>query len=296
VTRLTERDMKELGKGLDAVERRLERLTGLDLAGVGARAFTMRPDAERENAARISLTAARVAVVPISSGKGTIPRFVDTVATLCARVGCDSYVTSRPDVSGFWEAFARRATLVFAADDHQFLAINPRRGRVADNDRCTANAYVAALDAAADGVAGKNVLVVGMGPVGKAAASRLLELGAVTLIAEKDQAKAAAALFDLPAVELVDTDTGLGRCRLVVDATPSRDFVAASWVRKNSIVAAPGWPCGVTKEGREALGDRLIHEPLALGVAAMAADALLGSASRRKRADAPWLPAFDFGQ
>jgi hypothetical protein len=69
---------------------------------------------------------------------------------------------------------------------------------------------------------------------------------------------------------------GLARCRLVLDATPSPDLIDADWVRSDGIVSSPGLPPGVTPAAATALGDRLVHEPLALGVAAMAVQALLG--------------------
>ena len=69
---------------------------------------------------------------------------------------------------------------------------------------------------------------------------------------------------------------GLARCRLVLDATPSPDLIDAGWVGGDGVVSSPGLPPGVTAAAAAALGDRLVHEPLALGVAAMAVQALLG--------------------
>jgi hypothetical protein len=40
------------------------------------------------------------------------------------------------------------------------------------------------------------------------------------------------------------------------------------------VVSSPGLPPGVTAAAARALGERLVHEPLALGVAAMAVEAL----------------------
>jgi hypothetical protein len=46
-------------------------------------------------------------------------------------------------------------------------------------------------------------------------------------------------------------------------------------VRPGTIAAVPGMPSAFTAAAQEALGVRHIHEPLAIGVAVMAARALL---------------------
>jgi len=165
--------------------------------------------------------------------------------------------------------------LVFSADDERFLAINAKRGWMADNDPCTAHAYVAALDAAAAGVSGKPVLVLGLGPVGRAAAARLVELGARVFACEPDHERLAAAAAELP-LTAVTLSEGLAHCWLVLDATPAIELIDFGWVWSDCVVSAPGLPAGVTLAARETLGERLVHEPLALGVATMAVHALVG--------------------
>jgi pyrrolysine biosynthesis protein PylD len=270
MTRLVEDDVRTLTARLGEVDAALRRATGLDVAGVAARAV-----GTGEGGARAALARAHVAVVPITSGQGVIPGFVECVAAICAHLGCDARITALSDVGGLAEAVGGGVDLVFAADDGRFLALNPRLGLSADNDPCTAWAYAAALDAACGGVAGKAVLVLGLGPVGRAAAARLVELGAQVLVAELDQARLDA-VRDVLAVEAVTLAGGLVRARLVFDATPVPDLIDAGWVGDDAVVSAPGLPACVTEAARVALGDRLAHEPLALGVATMAVHALLG--------------------
>jgi pyrrolysine biosynthesis protein PylD len=257
VTRLVEEDVRALTAHLDEVERRLVALTGCDFVALAARACG-------------------VAVVPITSGEGVIPGFVQCVAAICARLGCRARVTQATDVAGFGEALAAGDDVVFAADDRTFLAFDLARRVVADDDPCTAHAYVAALDAAAGpgGLAGRPVLLVGLGPVGRAAASRLVALGADVLVCEREEARLAAVVADLPQVTPVTLADGLERSRLVLDATPTPGLVDAGWVGADGVVSAPGLPPGVTAAAARALGERLVHEPLALGVAAMAVEAL----------------------
>ena len=289
VTRLIESDVRGLTAHLVEVEGALVRLTGCDLVALGARACGV-----GEGVARDALAYASVAVVPITTGEGLIPGFAECVAAICGHLGCHARVTAATDVAGFAETLRFGDDLVFAADDRKFLAFDFERRMVADDDPCTAWAYAAALDRAAgvagavdaarakgvdaaDGVAGKPALVIGLGPVGTAAAARLVELGADVFVAELDggRLERVAGELEVTPVSLAD---GLARCRLVLDATPSSDLIDIDWVRGDGIVSSPGLPPGVTPAAATALGDRLVHEPLALGVAAMALQALLAKA------------------
>ena len=280
MTRLIESDVRSLTAHLIEVEAALVRLTGCDFVALGARACGV-----HEAAARDALAYAAVAVVPITTGEGLIPGFAECVAAICAHLGCHARVTAAADVAGFAETLGSGDDLVFAADDRKFLAFDFARRTVADDDPCTAWAYAAALDraaatagaAGADGVAGKPVLVIGLGPVGAAAAARLVELGADVFVAELDETRLerVAGELEITPVSLAD---GLARCRLVLDATPSPDLIDAGWVGGAGVVSSPGLPPGVTAAAAKALGDRLVHEPLALGVAAMAVQALLAKA------------------
>ena len=75
-------------------------------------------------------------------------------------------------------------------------------------------------------------------------------------------------------VTAVSLAAGLAGSRLVLDATPTPDLIDAGWVGADGVVSSPGLPPGVTAAAAQALGERLVHEPLALGVAAMAVEAL----------------------
>ena len=302
MTRLIESDVRGLTAHLVSVEAALVRLTGCDFVALGARACGV-----GEGVARDALAYASVAVVPITTGEGLIPGFAECVAAICAHLGCHARVTAATDVAGFAETLSYGDDLAFAADDRKFLAFDFARRTIADDDPCTAWAYAAALDRAAavagtkavtgagglagaqgagagdgaesvvdaGGVAGKPVLVIGLGPVGTAAAARLVELGADVFVAELDEARLerVAGELEVTPVSLAD---GLARCRLVLDATPSPALIDADWVRGDGVVSSPGLPPGVTPAAAKALGYRLVHEPLALGVVAMAVEALLG--------------------
>jgi hypothetical protein len=66
----------------------------------------------------------------------------------------------------------------------------------------------------------------------------------------------------------------------VLDAAPVGDLIPATWVTPESIVSAPGMPPAAGPETAAALGERHIHDPLALGVVTMALEALLQNEER----------------
>jgi pyrrolysine biosynthesis protein PylD len=269
MTRLTEGDVRGLIRDLERFEVQLERVASLDLLALARRASAGAPDVDRER-----LAGASVAVVPISAGLGFIPGFAECVAAIVDHLGCRCWVTPEPDVRGFQHAADSGAEVVFAADDHRFIALSLRSGRAIDDDPATADGFCQALDAACGGVRGEGVLVLGLGPVGRAAARCLSGLGAAVLAAEPDHDRAGAATAAGVPFTRVSAEEGLARCRLVVDACPAEGIVDAAWVREDCYAAVPGMPSGFTAAAQAALGDRHIHEPLAVGVAVMAVRAL----------------------
>jgi pyrrolysine biosynthesis protein PylD len=267
MTRLTERDVRDLTSGLADFEDRLVAASGLTVRELALRAVSREPVC-------VMLAGARTAAVPVSTGEGFIPGFAECVAAVLRHLGCDAWVTAQPDVRGIQEAVEGGARAVFLADDNRFIALNPNAARVIDDDPATADGYALALEAAAGGLIGRPVLLLGLGRVGKLAARRLISLGARVLAVEPDEDRRAAVLSTGLKVELVALDEGLERCDLIYDACPAVDLIGGEAVSEKTIAAVPGLPSAFTAAAREALGARHIHEPLAVGVAVMAARAL----------------------
>jgi pyrrolysine biosynthesis protein PylD len=268
MTRLTEADVTTLTDELNAVEDRMRQATGLGLRDLALRTVV---DGDR----CVQLHGARVAAVPMASGEGVIPGFSACVVATLQHLGCEAWATTQPDVRGIQAAVAAGAQVLFLADDHRFIALNVTRGFTVDDDPATAEGYVTALEAAAGGIEGREVLVLGLGPVGRAAVRRLAARGADVLVTEPDEERVTAALevgLEFEAVGLAD---GLARCHLVFDASPAADVIDAGDLRPGMIAAVPGMPSAFTQAAQEALGVFHMHEPLALGVAVMAARALL---------------------
>jgi pyrrolysine biosynthesis protein PylD len=268
MTRLTEQDVKGLTRDLEAFEKRLVAATSLDLRSLALRTVT-------SDERCVQLRGARVAAVPMSSGEGVIPGFTACVVAVLLHLGCDAWATSQPDVSGMQAAVAAGASVLFLADDRRFVALNVVRACSVDNDPATADGYATALEGAAGGLGGRDVLLLGLGHVGRAAARRLTARGATVFAAEPDEERVAAAREVGLEFELVDLAAGLARCDLVYDACPAAGIIDVSDLRPGVIAAAPGMPSAFTAAAQEVLGLRHIHEPLAVGVAVMAARALL---------------------
>jgi pyrrolysine biosynthesis protein PylD len=273
MTRLTEDDVRGLAVRLPEFDAGLRGVAGIDLRELALRTCGL-------TEAESPLAGARIAAVPVSSGLGFIPFFSQCVEVILRHIGCDAFVTVQPDVKGLQEAADRGAQVVFVADDDRFVALNILSGACADDDPCTANGYVTALEAAAGGLSGRSVCVLGLGPVGRAASRRLAERGARVLAVEPDPARAASAAADYR-VLIVSLREGLDATGLVFDATPVADLVDADRIAVDSIAAVPAVPSGFTAAAQTLLGARHIHEALAVGVAVMAVEALSGRISTR---------------
>ncbi len=267
MTRLTEDDVRTLTEDLTAFESGLLEVAGLDLRTLALATVADPPVC-------VPLHGARIAAVPVTSGEGVISGFTECVAVILRHLGCEAWVTGQPDVRGIQQAVTSRAEVVFLADDHRFIALDLRNGRCVDDDPATADGYVTALEAAAGGLFGKPVLLLGLGPVGRAAARRLVRRGAKVEVVEPNSERLQAALDIGLHVRPTTLDEGLARCDLVFDATPALDIIDIADVTERTIAAVPGIPSGFTAAARAAMGRRHIHEPLAVGVAVMAARAL----------------------
>jgi len=293
VTRLTEDDVRGLTAGLRRFESGLVEVSGLTLRGLAAQtvavdaavsglgraaavhAPTRPPAAARPPADPPDLRADAVfACVPVTTGEGLISGFSECVAVILRHMGWRASVTAQADVRGIQEAVDGGTEVFYMADDHRFVAVNVRKGRCVDDDPATAHGYVTVLEAAAGGLADRAVLLLGLGPVGRAAAGRLLARGARLSVVEPDRERVALAAAQGLDFEHVELGEGLRAADLIFDATPAPAVIGDAQVGPRTIAAVPGVPSAFTVAAQTRLGVRHIHEPLAIGVAVMAARAL----------------------
>lgn len=275
MTRLYYEIIKDIPSSLQELDRDLLRGTGHTLLSLAART-TNEPSATVEREIK-NYTAA---VVPVSSGAGVIPGFTDAVTAILRHIGLTAFVTRQSDVAGIGEAFDSGAEIFFAADDRQFLAFNLNSSRVVDNARATAAGFVQALAAAAETggtpLAGREALVLGLGPVGAGAVAELQGLGAQVWVFDTDAAKlqAFAASHDVRAAG--DIGAAMDKIDYVLDATPAADIIDAGMLRAATVISCPGVPHGLTPPALEKISSRFIHDNLPLGVAVMAVQSIFG--------------------
>ena len=271
MTRLTSQDIRDIPARLEAYDAELAARTGCSLRALACRAVG-KAEAELVKLAR----GVRTAVVPMDSGQGVLPGFAEALAAIAARLGLEAWVT-QPDVGGLAEAYEQDAGILLTADDARFVAVNLRTRAVSDNNEATARGFVTALELLAGGLGGREVLVLGCGPVGRAAARRLLERGAAPSLYDLRSERARLAASELrPGIEVEENlEEALRRHRLLFDATPAPGFITERHITPATCVAAPGVPLGLTQGALQSIGPRVVHDPLQIGTAVMLLEALI---------------------
>jgi len=276
MTRLRSEDMAATAGDLQAYDADLRRTIGLDLMGIACGAADIDP----VEFARLAM-ATRAAVVPLTLGEGIIEGFSEAIKRIMAHLGFPALVTSKPDVAGIAEAYARQCGLILLSDDQNFIALNTLTRKVVSNSKATGIGYAWGLNIMAGGIRDKRTLVIGCGPVGCSAAEKLVELGAHVYVHDVDRVKAhrfAVEMKDRSKMLKIekDLDVALRRFRLILDATPAAGIITADTIDFNTCISAPGVPIGLTSEARAKVSGRILHDFLEIGVATMAAISLKG--------------------
>jgi len=269
VTRLTSEDLRKSPQDLRAYDQRLKALTKLGLLEMALQTANM--TLEEYTSKVKSLTC--VTIVPITMGRGILPGFSEIVAEVGWFLGLPCKVSSAPNVAGWGEAICSASEMILCADDDTFLALNLISQRVVDNATATGKIYAVALAAAAGDVTERLIGVLGLGPVGQAAATWLHLQGTRLIVHDKNKNKQAEILLGREGIEGAESVREvLDQTNLVLDATNAANIIKARRLREPLILSAPGVPLGIDDPNSNMV--RLIHDPLQLGVAAMMVQAL----------------------
>ncbi len=222
----------------------------------------------------VDFSKVRVAVVPITSGMGVISGFSKSVDAIVKRLGMDSYVTKGTDVNGFQEGILDNVDMIMMADDAMFIAYNVHAAKSTNNSWGTAMGYSAALKNAADGVEGKDVLVIGAGLVGTEAVKILKSWGANVSVTDIkfDKAKALEQKYGVKALE--DVEQALSSHKYILNAAPA--IFPGRLIMEGAVISTPGVPHYFDEEGRRK-AKAIIHDPLEIGTAMMAVNSALFS-------------------
>lgn len=272
LTRLKHSDIKLISSQLKKYDQELQIRTGRTLFGIACHCYGV-----NEAEIRILAQALSCVVVPITSGEGIISDFSTTVCAILQFLGFPAQVAEKSDTSGIALAYEKDAGAIFMADDFRFVGLNLRTRFVADNAAATGRIFGAALDLMANGLEGKDVLVFGCGPVGTAAIRSLFSYKAKVAVHDPSSSAVASLqkLFQNTQEIVVENDAAVaGKYKYIIDAAPASSIIPDSLIAEDTFIAAPGVPLGVSAKGCEILSDRLIHDKLELGVAAMAVSLL----------------------
>ena len=133
MTRLIEDWIIDINDNMESMENNLIMKTGMGYLQLASRACGIKT----EEFLRFVETA-RIAVIPVTTGQGRISFFTDSVSSILRHMGFDVFTTIGTDVDGMYEACINDADIIFMADDDRFIALNIRKGAVADNGIATA--------------------------------------------------------------------------------------------------------------------------------------------------------------
>ncbi len=259
MTRLTGNDIKDVSQDLQKLEDELIRLTGRKIKNIACEAVGMWEHA-------INPEAFNVAVVPVTSGLGVISRFTESVRDICNWLGMNAHVTKTTDVQGFAEAITEKADMILMADDNEFIAYNTEEMRYSDNSSCTAKGYIAALNAAAGSILGKEVLVVGAGRVGTKACQFLLAKGSKVAVTDIDLEKARKVAEIHKGTRVIeDVEEAIRNADYIINASPAH--IDTGNIKEGAVISSPGVPHTFDKEAYNKAV--IIHDPLVIGAATM---------------------------
>lgn len=289
MTRLTTNDIYDISSRLGHYDKNLIASTGHSMLGIAAHAWGV-----DETRLIDPVNSFSIHVVPVTAGQGVISNFSETVAAILSYLGIKARVTEESDTSGLAFAYENKADGVMMADDNRFVGLNLKTQAVADNTKDTGRVFAAALDFMAGGINNRDVLIVGCGPVGKAAAEMFLDLGGLVVLYDI-QVETAVSLQKVlsrrlndPRVRVEeDLSSALSRIPYVLEASPSSNSIPDELISHHMRVAAPGVPLGVSKQGCKMLGPHLVHDKLELGVAAMAVNLVLSQLNQSGKTNIP---------
>ncbi|MDR1051599.1 MAG: 3-methylornithyl-N6-L-lysine dehydrogenase PylD [Deltaproteobacteria bacterium] len=269
MTRLLPSDIAGFGADWSDFDRALKSLAGASLPELALGALDFPLDKTDFLAGKL------VAVVPDSSGGGVIPGFSESLARVAGRLGARA-VVAPPDAPGLRAAADMGADLILTSDDDSFVCRNVKTGLVSHNGPATGLGFAQALLLMAGGsLADRDVLVVGAGEVGGAAAARLESLGASVTVYDIVSSRAGKVADGLSRAQVLrgGIETRLADFELVLEASTSAEVWPEEAVRSGARLAAPGMPFSFVPSPRYGLWS----EPLATGTAVMLAWAALGA-------------------
>ena len=277
MTRLIEIDIKDIPKDLLVYEAELNAKTSCSLLQIACHAMGV-----TEKTVKKSLQNVRVGVIPITTGLGRLQGFCEAVAAIASFIGCQADISQQTDMAGFSATIASGADIIMMADEQRFVALNLNTRKIADNAVATGRGFVTALRLmTGSALLYGRVLVLGCGPVGMSAVKILLEYECHVSVYDLDPRKSVLLLETCESgsngfiQRTDDLESALQNHNYIVDASPAREIIHTRHIKADTMISAPGMPLGLDHAAQIALGSRLIHDPLQIGVATMLIESLV---------------------
>ncbi|MDR3288319.1 MAG: 3-methylornithyl-N6-L-lysine dehydrogenase PylD [Peptococcaceae bacterium] len=257
MSRLETGDIAHIRTSLAAYDELFQRQTGKSMLAAAEWAYAKPVETQKLKAA----------VVPVTSGQGVISAFSESVCEILRFAGCRAWVTGGTDVGGLKEAYVKGADIVFMADDDEYGAFGLTHRGYSSNGEATGTVFAAGLELMSHGIEGKEALVLGAGPVGRAAVAYLVRKKALVFAYDTDETRMNQLLREYPDVR-ADQNWQDHSFMHILDATPCKHILAAAQVTDRTLLALPGLPIGASKQ---VIGACLsvLHNPLELGTIAM---------------------------
>ncbi len=243
-------------------DKYLRRQTGMGYLELAARASGNSLKQMKEAAQEY-----QIAVIPITSGLGTIDSFSESVAAITREMGFQTFVTEDRDVNGIYEACRRGADILYMADDDRYLTLNIRNGKTGDNNVATAQGFSELLDQMGGGLEGKEIAVLGYGIIGQRMAQALGKKGARVSVYDKNEKKRQQAEAD--GYIWISHAADLKQYPYLADATSEGSWLSSDMLHDQVYLAAPGIPLSLDEKAKESLQGRYVHDLLEIGTAVM---------------------------
>lgn len=271
MTRLKTEWIQNIEHDVKKWDASLKELTGAGLWELAMRGNGGNSEIEKERGR------CRVGAISITSGQGVISTFAESVAAIVDALGFEVYVSKKTDVNGIYEARNWGADIVFVADDDRFLALNLKNSYLGENDRGTARGYVEALRGMMEknglgDIAGRKVLLLGYGRVGREIEAYLLNKGAEPVIYDRDKD----IQKELEGKQSIDSADKIKEYDLIMDATSTGPWISKDMLHPEALIAAPGIPFSLDEEAKKHFQGRWIHDKLPIGIAGMLVSAMGG--------------------
>lgn len=217
-----------------------------------------------------------VGIIPITCGNGIISGFAESIFYTLQLVNINAFITKNTDVSGYYEAIDKKADIVIMADDETYLSYNLKNKKMSNNQQATARIYSEILININENIIKgskfinlqKEVLIIGVGNVGKHAIQTFLNNNYKTYIYDIDKRKLNKLTEQYP--QLIIFDFKLENKFLkIFEATQNENTVPESVLLDNTIISTPGIPRALSEILQKKYNINLIMEPLGLGTISM---------------------------